>query len=132
MAVTDWVENYESQVTCSGYDHGLYTCYADSSSKAFPLQRMWEYIHNITEAGPSPAHRLDTVQCLWEESPASIAIGTLHLSSLLKDESKSQLNALLTQRIRGGAWNVSGVGIIEVNNVCDGGVQLLEAFREAA
>ena len=132
LAVTDWVENYDSQVVCSGYDRGLYTCYADSSSKAFPLDRMWEYIDNITKAGPSPSHQLATVQCLWEESPASIAIGTLHGSSLLKDESKSQLNALLTQRIHNGVWNVSSVGIIEVNNICDGGAALLEAFRESA
>ncbi len=132
VAVTDWVAHFEKQVACSGYHRGLYTCYADSSSKAFPLQRMWEYVENITEAGPSPGHQLATVQCLWQETAASVPIGTLHGSSLLKDESKSQLNALLTQRIQNGAWNVSRVGIIEVNNVCDGGVQLLEAFREAA
>ena len=157
VAVHDWVSHYEPRVTCSGYLSGesstgrrsrsihsggiiggeetfpsLYTCYADSSSKAFPLNRMYQYIANVTELGPDPARRMGTVQALWEEDAASVAIGTLHGSSLLKDEVKSQLNSILTQRIKSGEWNVSQVGIIEINNVCDGGVELLAAFREAA
>jgi hypothetical protein len=42
----------------------------------------------------------------------------------LKDESKSQLNLLLKDRITSGLWNVTRVGLVEINNVCDGGVAL--------
>ena len=144
LAIHAWVPHYEPRVTCSGYRSGgstsrsdgtlpsLYTCYADSSSKAFPLNRMYEYIGNVTRMGPDSNRSFGTVQALWEEDAASVAIGTLHGSSLMKDETKSNLNHLLTQRIKSGLWNVSQVGMIEINNVCDGGAELLAAFREAA
>ena len=93
---------------------------------------MYEYIGNVTRMGPDSNRSFGTVQALWEEDAASVAIGTLHGSSLMKDETKSNLNHLLTQRIKSGLWNVSQVGMIEINNVCDGGAELLAAFREAA
>ena len=148
VAVGDWVANYEPRVTCSGYLSGanrnkninvdqllfpsLYTCYVNSSTKAFPVNRMFQYIDNVTRRGPPSNRSLSTVQALWEEDAASVAIGTLHLSSLLEDESRSQLNNILAQRIKSGQWNVSQVGIIEINNICDGGLELLKAFREAS
>jgi len=67
---------------------------------------------------------LYTAQALWQETAEAIAVGTLHLSSLLKDESKSQLNSLLVERITSGVWNVSKINMVEINNVCDGGVAL--------
>ena len=102
------------------------------SVEGVSLNRMYEYIANVTKRGPDSARSLSTVQALWEEDSASVAIGTLHGSSLLKDEIKSELNSILTQRIKDGIWNVSQVGIIEVNNICDSGLDLLTAFREAA
>eukprot|EP00946_MAST-07B_sp_MAST-7B-sp1_P002538 g2538.t1 len=144
VAISSWVENYESRVTCSGYLKNnlksspeahlpkLYTCYADSPTKALPLNRMYDYITNVTKRGPNSARSLSTVQALWQEDAASVAIGALHGSSLLKDEVKSELNSILTQRIKDRIWNVSQIGIIEVNNICDGGLDLLTAFREFA
>merc|ERR1711934_1323220 len=63
LAVFDcWESYYDSSVACSGYKSDdvlqmangtpslrtgkdAYTCYNDSSTKAFPLQRMWEYVN---------------------------------------------------------------------------------------
>jgi len=101
-----------------------YSCYTDSSNKAIPLDRMWQYLNNISKAGPPEDGRLYTAQALWQESSAAVAIGTLHGSNLLKDESKSSLNALLAQRITAGQWNVSNINMVEINNVCDGGNNL--------
>ena len=43
------------------------------------------------------------------------------------DESRSQLNKLVTSKVRENAW--AHVSFIEINNVCDGGAQLWEALK---
>jgi len=154
-------DHYQAEVACSGYQSGgkdvpkpkavaglpkrpapqvegaaaalpsAYTCYADSGSKALPLERMWSYLANVSITGPPADGTLYSHQALWQESDASVAIGVLHGSSLLKDEESSTLNALLAQRVASGAWNVSAANLVEVNNVCDGGPALLAALRKA-
>lgn len=127
------VSNYDPSVACSGFGDGSieYTCYADSSSKSFPLNRMWAYLDKVASAGPPADGSLFTSQGIWQESTDSVIVGETHLSSLLLDETRSQLNSLLAQRMASGVWNVSRAGIVEINNACDGGVQLLEALRKA-
>ena len=106
-----------------------YTCYSDSSTKAFPLNRMWAYVQKTIAAGPSGGN-LYTLQTLWEESVASVEIGELHGSTLLDDEKKSGLNAMLTAKITSGALNMTRINFVEVNNVCDGGPALLAALKK--
>jgi len=129
-----WVMNYEPRVACSGFgdkaaNAASYSCYADSKTKAFPLDRMWQYLANVTAAGPPTSGELYTAQALWQETPDSVVLGELHGSSLLGDEAKSGLNALLAARIRNKTWDVSRVNFVECNNVCDGGAELLAALR---
>ena len=150
LAIHDcWVSYYESSVACSGYGDtanaaaaaaaattgetlegkSFYTCYSDSSSKSFPLNRMWSYVDNTTASGPPIDGRMWTLQTLWEETAASVAIGELHGSTLLDDEKRSSLNALVTARIKSGDIDASRINFIEVNNVCDGGNELLDTIR---
>ena len=57
-------------------------------------------------------------------------------ASLLLDEARSGLNLLLKRWMDEPAaatgavtrWN-SRIGLVEVNNVCDGGLELLQALR---
>ena len=144
-------DHYDESVACSGFGSkgqargaastaasaaatvggsGLeYTCYNDSSSKAFPLDRMWDYLGNVSAAGPPADGTLWSHQALWQETDASVAVGVLHGSSLLLDEERSGLNALLAQRLESGAWAASsGLNLVEVNHVCDGGEQLRQAI----
>ena len=106
-----------------------YTCYADSSTKAFPLNRMWSYIDGVVADGPPADGSLYSVQCIWQETTNSVIVGELHGSTLLDDEKSSQLNALLASRIKSGQFNISRINLVEVNNVCDGGPALLAALR---
>lgn len=155
LAVADgcFVSNYEPAVTCSGFnsdflesrnvsaaealnmtevlhsDEDVYTCYADSSSKAFPLDRMWQYLANVSAAGPPESGALAQAQALWQESATTIAIGEAHGSTLLDDETASKLNSQLIDRIKSGAWEVSHINLVEINAVCDSGLQLLAALR---
>ena len=138
-----WTGNWNRTIACSGFGSGksdseleleleseseeslMYTCYADSSTKAAPLNRMWEYLSNVVKKGPTE-DGLWTAQALWEETDASVVVGLLHGSSLLKDETKSTLNTLVKRRIVSGLWNISKLNMIELNNVCDGGLALKE------
>jgi hypothetical protein len=65
------------------------------------------------------------VQCV---AGAGVILGTIHGSSLLLDESRSELNNLVTSKVKANAW--PHVSFIEINNVCDGGSQLWEALKE--
>lgn len=125
-----WSENYNPEVACSGYkDKEEYTCYTDSSSKGFPLQRMWDYIDNVTKLGPPSNGDMYTHQCIWQETTDSVVVGELHLSTLLQDEARSTLNALINDRIASGAFDSSRINMVEVNDVCDGGPALLKTLR---
>ena len=133
LAVTGCLEDhYEPDVACSGYDleaDGAYTCYRNDSSRALPLTRMWNYLGNVSAAGPPADGRLYSHQALWQETDASVAIGVLHGSSLLEDERRSGLNALLSERVADGSFDARRANLVEVNNVCDGGAALLAALR---
>jgi hypothetical protein len=140
MATFDcWRSNYVPANACSGYGSTqeadvnalTYSCHADSKTKDFPVNRMTDYIDKVLAAGPPTDGQLYTVQALWQETAASVELGTLALSSLIDDEKRSALNKLLTTRISSGAMNISRLGLLEVNNVCDAGPDLLKAMRAA-
>lgn len=106
-----------------------YTCFADSSTKQFPLDRMWAYVDRITNAADRPVS-FYTVQTLWQETTNSVIVEELHAGTLLSEETWSQLNHLLATRIESGAWNVSRISQVEVNNACDGGPELVLALQK--
>lgn len=119
-----WEENYDSSVVCYSTS---YTCY--DSSKNVPFNHMLTYLQTVTNESPPNNGYMYTHQALWQEDKETIAIGELHLSDLLLDESRSALNAWVTNEIKIGALNHSRINMIEVNNVCDGGLALLEQLR---
>ena len=73
---------------------------------------------------------LFTVQALWQETVDSVIVSSLHGSSLILDESKSQINHILAEKIINKEFDVTNVNAVEINNVCDGGIELLNALRE--
>ena len=135
--------NWNSSITCSGIrtdDASLnasvasnasvdwwpsqYTCFADSSSKDYPLARFWDYYEAVLDGGPGD---FGTLQALWQEDADSVVVSGLHGATLLSEESRSGLNALVAARI----LETPGApyGLVEVNNVCDSGPALLAALR---
>jgi len=152
LAIFDcWAMNYDPSVACSGFQWAdgrevateadrsasgagrlpeTYTCYNDSSTKDFPLARMYAYIDKVLAAGPPDDGRLYTVQALWQETHRSVEVGLLHGSSLLNQESWSGLNRLVAGRIRAGEVDVRRLGMLEVNNACDSSHEIVAAIRE--
>eukprot|EP00933_Yihiella_yeosuensis_P032489 TRINITY_DN26088_c0_g1_i2.p1 TRINITY_DN26088_c0_g1~~TRINITY_DN26088_c0_g1_i2.p1 ORF type:complete len:223 (+),score=27.16 TRINITY_DN26088_c0_g1_i2:139-807(+) len=104
-----------------------YTCYADSPTKALPVNRLFSYLDKVSKAGAPSSGRFWSMQALWQEDAESILIGTLHGSSLLADETRSQLNHQLISAVSAGHF--PSINLLEVNNVCDGGLDLLKALR---
>lgn len=49
-----------------------YSCYSDSSTRDFPVNRMVKYINSTAQGGPPTDGKLYTVQCLWQESASSV------------------------------------------------------------
>ena len=113
-------------------DHIEYTCYTDSPTKAFPLNRMFGYLQKTIDNGPPSSGMFYSLQALWEETADSVIVGGLHGSSLLDDEVKSGFNHLLVERMQNGKMNVTSANFLEINNVCHGGQELIDTFRKMA
>ena len=62
------------------------------------------------------------MQAIWQESATTVIDGEAHGSSLVKDELRSGLNALLVRWLKNGSF--PHVNFLEVNNVCDGGAEI--------
>ena len=97
---------------------------------AHTLGRMLAQLDNVSARGLRD-DGFTQAQALWQESDASVVLGTLRNSSLLKDERNSGLNALLTAELGKGRW-AQNISLFEVNDVCDGGHALLAALRRQA
>ena len=69
------------------------------------------------------------LQAHWQSTSASMALGDLHLSSVLKDESAAGVNAWIASQVINRALPFEYLNIIEVDNVCNGGRQILEALK---
>lgn len=118
----------ESRVT-SGAEHPEATlCWGSESDKAF--NKLWSYMSAHCDTATAPCHglgRLCMAQAIWNADAAQIAQGILHLSCILDDESKSGLNSKLAAKISSGTFK--HINLLEVNNVCDHGPDILQALR---
>jgi len=136
-------DNYDPSIACSGYTSGdsddskrndtresglprEYGCWITDESRALPVDRIFSYLDEVAALGLRE-DRFMQMQGLWQESGASVVIGARRNSSLLLDESRSNLNGKLVDAVRQGRW--SSIGLLEVNNVCDHGNALLDALR---
>ena len=63
----------------------------------------------------------------WQSTAESIAIGTLHNSSLLLDESRSNMNGWMAEAITKRTFQ--HLNIVEVDNVCDNGIAIYNAIK---
>jgi len=149
LAVENCIDmNYDDTIGCSGYFSSApapastgflaedpqsnsleYTCYSNASTNAFPTNRMNEYLKKTVAKGPPTNGNLWQIQAIWQETTSSVTVGVQYGSSLLEDERRSGLNAMSKTWITSGEIDVSKANMWEINNVCNGGLELLEALR---
>lgn len=107
--------------------NGGYGCWTSDATHDKPIGTMLSYLDGVASKALHPKAFTQS-QALWQESTESVVIGTLRNSSLLTDERRSALNALLATSVRAHRW--AHMGLLEVNNVCDGGPDLWAALKE--
>ena len=134
-----WQQNYNASIACRGFGDAAaaeeggaeaealtYTCWNTSATSSKPVGEMLAYLERVANQGPPSDGELYTAQALWEYGPEAIALGSLAGSSIIEDEEKSSLNAMVTARVA----TYANVNMIEVNNVCDGGPELYAALQK--
>jgi hypothetical protein len=117
----------KSTIDPSTLNASTYSCYAWSDTKDHPVSRMFESLDAANAAGPPSDGYLYQMQALWQESDQSVVLGELHLSSLLRDERRSRLNEQLVAAVKAKRW--ANINFLEVNNVCDVGLELFAALK---
>jgi hypothetical protein len=128
LVVSDCVEEeYDPSIECYNKD---YVCYDSwpKDTKQIPMQHLADYMINTTNNIPVNDGRLWMVQAHWQSSVGSITLGEAHLSSILQDEEKSNVNQWIATNILNKTWN--NLNLIEVDNVCNGGNDILNAIRK--
>jgi len=110
-----------------GVEPNGFGCWVTDATRSKPIRRLLAYLDGVASK-PLQNHTFTQSQALWQESAESVVIGTLRNSSLLIDEARSQLNALLEQQVRARRW--AHLNLLEINNVCDGGPALWKAIRD--
>ena len=137
-------QQYDPSVNCYGKEFACYECW-DRENTEYPWEKMATYMDSATNQVPTSDGRLWMAQvcptcCLghsklifmcpqahWQSTAGSITIGTLHNSSLLLDEQRSGMNQWTATSIREGRFK--HLNIVEVDNVCDGGLDILDAIK---
>lgn len=117
-----YVSNYNPSIKCYN-DHG--SCYGDGAQDAF--DPFWKYMASVTDGRGKAQSQLWMQQAHWQTDAGSIVQGETHDSCLLSDESKAGVNQKVAERIRQGSF--PHINLLEVDNVCDRGGELLAALR---
>lgn len=130
IAVYDCMEShYDSTINCYGQGYACYNNTWPTETSAQPWKQMSQYAVATSATPPPDNGYLWMIQTHWQSDAASIAIGTLHKSSLLIDEEKSMVNSWTAEQIEQGKFKY--MNMIEVDNVCDGGPRILKALQES-
>jgi len=129
LALFDCVkQEYDSTINCYNKEYTCYDSWPKDTSN-IPWEHMNSYALNTTATeyvasfGDSPW----MVQTHWQSTAGSITSGTLHRSSLLIDEEKSKMNTWVLNNINNNVFEQ--LNIVEVDNVCDGGLEIYKALQ---
>ena len=137
-------ENYDSSIEC--YKPFYDPCWHSENTAAWTAfwiymdrtSAMWVFAYSCSSphfaharvhenSSPSSDGKLTMVQAHWQEGAEDVATGVLTGKSLLLDESDSKQNERILQELRKGRF--PSINLLELNNVCDGGFELMQWLR---
>jgi hypothetical protein len=119
---------WDPTLTC--YDKE-YVCYEGSwpqNTSSVPWNRMKEFTSSATSFVPVVNGILWGFGSNWQSSAESVILGTLHNSSLVLDEIRSNINQWTAQQIEAGEWKY--LNVISVDNICHHGNDIYNAIQE--
>lgn len=108
--------------------NAYYDCWTGGSGRDFAINRLFQVLRAQAAVPPSLGDRPSQLQALWQETTSSVVIGTMRFSSLLTDEAKSGLNQAVIADLQAG--HLPYVNLLEINNACDGGPDMLKTLRQ--
>lgn len=120
---------WDPSLTCSAKE---YVCYNETvwngNTSYIPWGNLERSLASWASSIPVEDGRFWGFGANWQSSVESVIAGTLHNSSLLLDEERSQLNAWTAQTIsQGTAWKF--MNMVGVDNVCDHGPEIFAAMQ---
>jgi hypothetical protein len=122
-------QEYDSTVNCYGKD---FTCYdaRPKDTAQIPWDHMISYAMNTTAVDKSHGASYSPwmLQAHWQSTAGSITSGTLHRSSLLLDEERSDMNKWAADSIV--ARKFPTLSIVELDNVCNHGLDVYNALKD--
>jgi len=137
--------NYDPSITCYGTGRSTpkgappsaeitpaqwwqhWSCY-DPLNKAYAYDPLWRQVETTSASVPADNGELWMIQAHWQTDKQSIELGVLHKSSVVKDTALSQVNQLTAHRLSNTTY-FKYMNLLEVDDVCNGGLQLLAALR---
>jgi hypothetical protein len=127
IAVFDCVvSQYDETINCYGKDFVCYDSWPSNSS-SIPWDHLKTYAKESTQNLPVTDGRLWMMQGHWQSTAETVILGTLHFSSLLRDESRSGVNLWLSETV--GDFNFfKNLNLVEVDNICDYGLEIRDAL----
>ena len=130
IAIDDCVDsNYDSTINCYGNDYVCYDSWPENTSD-IPWDALKADLFEVTGTDPTVDNPTSMwmAQAHWQSTALSIALGTLHNSSLLLDESRAGVNSWVVDAINGGQFKY--LNYLEVDNVCDNGPAIYDALKK--
>jgi hypothetical protein len=125
-------ENFDENINCYGKD---FVCYDDPSwgptnTSSVPFSHLSTHLQAITAKDPTTDYKnmLWMAQAHWQSSAETITLGTLHRSSLVLDESRSEINLWVQKQVEAGAF--SHLNFLELDQVCDNGPAIYTALKK--
>ncbi|CAK0825842.1 unnamed protein product [Prorocentrum cordatum] len=108
------------------------SCYGSDHDRAQAMESMWKYFDATVNPRESPAEgMLWNMQMHWQYDSVQIAEGVARSSCIMQENSWSNLNRLVAERIR-GLGESALLNLVEVDNICEHGQDIATALREHA
>lgn len=128
LAVFDCMaENYDPSIECYGKDFVCYDSWPENTTQV-AFSAFDAYMTSTTSADPTlSSTNLWMAQGHWQSSAQSVVHGTLHRSSLLLDEERSQANQHVASVILQEGYPF--LNVLELDHVCDKGDKVSEAIE---
>ena len=121
-------EYYDSSINCYAKEFTCYDSWPENTT-SIPFDALQTYMLQTTTQDPTTKESLLWMaQAHWQSTAGSVTLGTLHKSSLVEDEKRSQINAFIEQQIRKGSY--PSLNFLELDEVCDRGIEIYQAIQE--
>lgn len=118
---------WDPSLTCTSKDYVCYDSWpANTSSIAW--NKYLDSVYKWSSFIPVDDGTIWGFGANWQSSAESVVFGTLHNSSLVLDEERSNMNAFTAQAIRDGKFQY--LNMVGVDNVCHNGEDIFQALQE--